>query len=420
LSPQLRAQAEVRALPGLLHSLRLLPLGYEALAGAVERSLADNPMLQRAPGSACPGCGRHRSSSGCPRCSAVMRSTGHEPAVRPFETLEAAAGCEIRSDCRDVLPVVIAHLTGRGLLDADPAEIATSHGFPREAVDEAVRAIKTVGPAGVAERSVVDLLLSQARLLVAAGEVAPWFVDLVRDHLKAVATGDTASVAAALDVPEDAVTAAFALVRARLRPVAVVEVHPRRTEPWGTPDVFVYRTSSGVLEIEVADSQWFGLGLAHVPPEVRADAAAAAWLAGHERAARDLLHQLDTRAGVLRRVATYVVHRQAGFFELGAVGHAPLTRTEVAAELGVHPSTVSRCVAGKALRCPNGEIVALADLFGGAVAIKARIADLTATDRMSDAQLCRALEASGHAVARRTVAKYRAELGIAPGGLHRT
>ncbi|MGY4769101.1 RNA polymerase factor sigma-54 [Kribbella sp. CWNU-51] len=416
---ELGVRAELRAVPGLLLSLRLLPLGYDALTGTVERELADNPMLERTPGSPCPGCGRHRTSDSCPRCSGVLRYAGNDPAVMPFDTLEAAAACEIRSDCREVLPVVIAHLTSRGLLDAEPDQIATAHGLAPRAVDEAVRAIKAAGPVGVAETSVVDLLVAQSRALVAAGAAEPWIVDLVRDHLEAVATGDTATVVRALRVSREDVEDAFRLVRARLRPVAVVEV-PQRPEASGIPDVFVYRTDSGAFEVEVPDSDWFGLRVAEVTSAVRADSEAVAWLGGHERAARELLRQLDTRGSVLRRVATYMVDRQAGYFERGPAGHVPLNRTDVAVELGLHPSTVSRCVAGKLLRRPDGKIVALADLLGGAVAIKARIAELAAAGRVSDARLCRALADSGHKVARRTVAKYRAELGIAAGGLRRT
>ena len=337
----------------------------------------------------------------------------------PFDTLEAAAACEIRSDYREVLPVVIAHLTSRGLLDAEPDQIATAHGLAPQAVDEAVRAIKAAGPVGVAETSVADLLVAQAGALVAAGAAEAWIVDLVRDHLEAVATGDTATVARALGVSREDVEDAFRLVRARLRPVAVVEV-PERPEASGIPDVFVYRTDSGAFEVEVPDSDWFGLRVAEVTSAVRADSEAVAWLGGHERAARELLRQLDTRGSVLRRVATYMVDRQTGYFERGPAGHVPLNRTDVAVELGLHPSTVSRCVAGKLLRRPDGKIVALADLLGGAVAIKARIAELAAAGRVSDARLCRALADSGHKVARRTVAKYRAELGIAAGGLRRT
>lgn len=338
----------------------------------------------------------------------------------PFDTLEAAAACEVRSDCRAALPIVIAHLTGRGLLDAEPEHLAALHDLAPSVVAEVVRAIKVAGPVGVAETSIADLLLAQARELVATGNAESWIVELVSDHLEAVAGDDVAAVVQGLHISPQAARSGFRLVRTRLRPMVCVEVAERTPKPAGFPDVFVYRNPAGGLEVEVPDSAWFGLSLAEVEPAVRADAVASSWLAGHERAAQDLLRQIDTRGSVLRRVATYLVDRQTGYFERGVAAHVPLTRTAVAGELELHPSTVSRCVRGKTVRRPDGDLMALADLLGGAVAIKARLVELAATGRFSDAQLCRALADGGHVVACRTVAKYRAELGIAAGGLRRS
>jgi RNA polymerase sigma-54 factor len=420
--PGIEARLDVRAAPELraMHVLGMLPLAYEAVETAVNRALADNPMLRRRRGSPCRSCGRHCSSSACFRCTGTDRGGGREAAVRPFDTLEADAGCEIESRYRRALPVVISHLTGRGLLDCAPESIAVAHGLDLVAVAAAVRAIKAVGPVGVAERSMTGLLVAQAERLVAAGDAAGWFVDMVRDHLASVAAGDVAAVCAALGVDRASVGDAFRLVRARMRPSAAVE-SPVPVAVRAAPDVFVYRDRAGALEVEVADSTWFGLRLAAVPRHLRADAEAVAWLDPHERAARLLLQQLDGRAGVLRRVASWVVHRQAGFFDRGPAGHVHLTRTEVAGVLGLHPSTVSRAVAAKVVRCPDGDVIDFAELFGGDVAVKARILDLACRGRrLSDAELCTALAAGGHVVARRTVAKYRAQLGIPAAGQRRT
>jgi RNA polymerase sigma-54 factor len=409
-----QARQEQRAVPGLLQAMALLPLPQEAVEAAVQQALADNPMLERSPIAPCPGCGRRAAR--CDRCAPASRGSGRLLAETPFETFEAMAGCEIRSSCRAVLPVVIDHLTSRGLLDRDPAEIATLHSLSQDDVEEAVRAIKAVGPAGLAERSLTDLLAAQAREMVLAGSAAGWLVDLIQVHLPALARGDVRGVATSLGVTPDRVTEALRLIRRRLRPAVPIqrEVRPARPLP---PDVFVYRDSAGELSVEVADSAWFGLRVAAVPDELRGDPEASAWLALHERAARQLLHQVDARAGTLHRVAIAAVRRQQGFFARGPAGHQPLTRTEVAIGLGLHPSTVSRTVAGKTLRCPDGEIVALADLFGGGTAIRARLLQELARDaRRSDAQLAAALSASGFPVARRTVAKYRSELGIRPAG----
>lgn len=397
---QLRSRPELRALPGVLHALGLLPLTQPDVADRVEKALVDNPMLERAPGDPCPDCGRHRTGRRCPSCLGGRRATG-EPVVHPFDGLAADAGCEIRSDCRAALPTVLAHLTPRGLLDAEPAEIARRHGIPAGAVAEAVRAIKAVGPPGIAETTVVALLAAQARRLVAAGVAPGLIVDVVRHHLPAVAEDDPAAV------PGDpaAVAEAFRLIRTRLRPTAVLD------EPGPPPrpaDLEVHRTGSG-WRVEVPDSRWFGLRLTAVP--VGLDERARVWLAPHELAAAELIGQLDARADVLRRVADVAVRRQAGYFDHGPTAHVGLTRTDVAAELGLHPSTVSRAVAGKTLRLPDGRLVPLATLFGGAVAIKFHLAELATRD-LTDRQLVAALADTGFDVARRTIAKYRAELGI--------
>jgi RNA polymerase sigma-54 factor len=187
-----------------------------------------------------------------------------------------------------------------------------------------------------------------------------------------------------------------------------------------TPDVIVRRDANGDLAVEVADSQWFGVRLAAVPAAVRHDATAVSWLGTHQRDAKEFVRRLDVRAAVLRTVATVAVARQAGYFDLGPAGHVRLSRVDVATELGLHPSTVSRAVAGKILSCPDRSLIPFADLFGGAVAVKARIIELTAGRPMSDTELCAALSTAGFAVARRTVAKYRAQLAIPAGGLRRS
>lgn len=401
----LRGRPELRAVPAVLHTLGLLPLSQLDIQAAVEQALGDNPMLERADGTPCPGCGRHLARGRCPRCVPPARDAT-EPAVRPFDSLEAAAGAEIRSDCRPALGVVLAHLTERGLLDAEPAEIAGMHGLPTESVAEAIRAIKAAGPPGIAETSVAGLLLVQARRLVDDGEAPELLAVVVRDHLDALAADDVGTVAAAEGVAADDVAAVFSLARTRLRPAAAPA--GTRQAPPRPVDVELHREETG-WRVEVPDSGWFGLRVAATPRAL--DPEASAWLAGYGRTADELVRQLDARADVLRRVCQAVVARQAGYFERGPAGHVHLTRTDIAAELGLHASTVSRAVAGKALRCPDGRVLPLADLFGGAVAVKSHLAAL-APARLTDAQLCAALAARGFTVARRTVAKYRAELGI--------
>ena len=409
-SLELGMAPQLRALPGLLQALALLPLHHAAISARVELGARREPCASTGCRNAPrPGCGRHRRGGPCPQCSGAGPRLTAEPAVDPFAELEVLAGCEIRTDCRPALPVVIGHLTERGLLPAPAEEIAAAHGLAPAAVTEAIRALRAAGPPGIAERSVPDLLLAQARALVAAGRAPAPLVDVVRDHLAALADGDLDGPAAALGLPVAAVAELLVLVRTHLRPgVGLGPATPRTV-----PDVLIYRAADGGLSVEVADSRWYGLAVAAAPRRLRADPEAAAWLDRHG-GPRDLIRQLDSRATVLHRVATVAVAHQAEFLQGGAARHRDLTRADVAAALALHPSTVSRAVAGKALRAPDGRILELAELFGRAVPVKSRIAEL-APRRLSDEGLRAALAVEGHVLARRTVAKYRAELGIAAG-----
>lgn len=153
----------------------------------------------------------------------------------------------------------------------------------------------------------------------------------------------------------------------------------------------------------------------------------AGYLRGRLQEARWLLKNLEARGETLMKVVQCLVRQQSGFLEFGARALRPLTLREVAAEIGMHESTVSRAVARKFVRTPRGTL-ALRDFFasgveieggGGAssVAIQEMIRTLIDAEDprkpLSDARLAESLKASGVPVARRTVAKYREALNIA-------
>ncbi|MEV0029834.1 hypothetical protein [Nocardia sp. NPDC050793] len=326
---------------------------------------------------------------------------------------------EIRSACRVALPLVLAHLTDRGLLDAEPEEIAALHGLDIDAVAEALRAIRVVGPPGIGETTIIGLLTAQAEVLRDTGAAPAWFVTLVQDHLGLLAEENHAAATAALGVTEADLTHATELIRSRLRPF--VSIRPSRPALRQQPDVFLYPDGPNTFRVEVPNSAWFGLRVTALAPEIVADAEARSWLAPHDVAARRLLHQIDARADVLTRVAGVAVDRQRAFIAHGPMDHVPLTRTAIAKELGLHPSTVSRAVRGKRLRLPDGHVAGLADLFGKSVAAHAQLAALASdSDGLrTDRELRELLAGTGFEVTRRTVAKYRSQLGIAAQG-HRS
>ncbi len=154
----------------------------------------------------------------------------------------------------------------------------------------------------------------------------------------------------------------------------------------------------------------------------------AGYLRGRLQEARWLLKNLEARGETLLKVVRCLVSQQSGFLEFGARALRPLTLREVAAEIGMHESTVSRAVARKYVRTPRGTL-ALRDFFasgistgvgGGeasSVAIQQMIRGMIEAEDprkpLSDARLAESLKASGIPVARRTVAKYREAMNIA-------
>jgi RNA polymerase sigma-54 factor len=198
--------------------------------------------------------------------------------------------------------------------------------------------------------------------------------------------------------------------------------------PAARPDVVVRDSHGrlGELEVEVPDEAWRGLrvevlyrrlasGLAPLPLTTSERQHVCEQVAR----ADDLLARLEERSTVLGRVARCAVERQRGFLRDGPAAHVPLTRAEVARELGMHESMVSRAVNGKHVQLPDGRLVPMAELFGTARSAQELLRAVVAAEArpLSDDQLADRLGAGGHVVARRTVAKYRARLGIPPAAL---
>lgn len=413
LQPQLRT--ELRSLPGVLQTLGMLTLTHGEVVEATELALAENPVLERAEGHPCPGCGRHVTQGVCRRCRSggAIREAGPESelSVDPFTSIEADAALEIRSDCRHALAPVLAHLTPRGLLDADPAEIAELHRIEVAAIEEALRALRAVGPPGIGAPDVVSLLEAQAQALVVEQQAPAWLPHLVRHHLADLAEGRTQEVALMMNLPAVEVQEALVIIRARLRPFVLFEQNEMETAV-RTADVLLYRQPDGSLDVEVPSSAWFGLTVVDLAAglgEAGGTEEAKQWLAEHEQSARRLISQLDGRADVLRRVALAAVSHQQEFLSHGPAFHRALTRTAVAQEIGIHPSTVSRAVGSKRLRLPSGEVVDLSCLFGKSVAARAAVEQLISegTGSRSDAGLRDVLARQGVDIARRTVTKYR-------------
>jgi RNA polymerase sigma-54 factor len=178
--------------------------------------------------------------------------------------------------------------------------------------------------------------------------------------------------------------------------------------------------TAGTFTVELVEPAVNRLGVRHRPGRAGSGLPDDAATPGSVPQAKSFLSQLRDRWETLRRVAEYTVHRQEAFLVDGTAALSPLTRAEVAAALDLHESTVSRAVSDKYALLPDRSTVPLSGFFGVSGGVDGCLQKLleSADGPMSDQRLAELLRRAGHPIARRTVAKHRARLGLTRAQTH--
>ncbi len=287
--------------------------------------------------------------------------------------------------------------------------------------------VHSLDPAGVGARSVSECLLLQLRALPADRPGHALALRIVASHLDLLAAHDTARITRLLGCSE----AEFACANQLIRSLA-----PRPAATFGAdepqhvvPDVTVRKVRG----------RWVAFPNSAASPRLRinrlyADAVRRdrGWsstpMGTQLTEARWLLRSIEQRAETILKVASAIVATQQGFFEHGDVAIRPLHLRDIAAEVGVHESTVSRVTSGKYMATPRG-LIEFKHFFGSRLvsedgyrisprAIQTLIRDIVQAEDpkqpLSDIRITRQLEQRGASVARRTVTKYRDAIGIPP------
>jgi len=364
---------------------------------------------------------------------AILEST-----IRPeslSEHLESQLALTIASpELRAAASEIIGNLDEDGFLRTELAEITSAAKVSPETAAQALELVQSFHPPGVAARSLPEALLLQ---LHARGRDDSLEARIVREHFDLLGKRKFTDIAALLSVPVDSVLAASEAI-AKLSPRPGAAFAPDR------PDLVVRPEASFVRD----GDRWLPQLEGDLLPRLRisdlykdllgdgsADEQTRTYLKERIRSARFLLQALERRQQTLQKLLEVIGRRQATYFEEGPAALRPLTMTDAAAEIGVHETTVSRAVANKYVRTPFG-VVPLRFFFATAVggedgqgpavantSAKEILAEIVGRENpekpYSDATLEELLKERGIPVARRTIAKYRSELGILPTHLRR-
>jgi RNA polymerase sigma-54 factor len=422
----------LRTSPELVAAREMLQLPSVALEAAVEAELGSNLALERAESYECPLCvpsGR----AVCPLCQ-TGRSAGRGvgagreydpvPAVPYRENDADILLREVRLDIssRDfpIAEYLVGNLDDHGFLDQEPGQVAAALAVSVRRVLEVLGVIQRHGPPGVGTAGVRECLLLQLEQVAAEEDLRCLTRSVLEDHLPALARGHFTAICRALGVGRDALDAAAELIRSRLQPYPAYEGRSLTTSLLApcVPDVVISERGDGTggFDVELVEPHRYRLRISPVYLEAARHIRDADQ--GHVRAsvaeARSFLARLEDRWRTLRRVAELVTDYQCDFVRRGSRCLRPLTRAEVARQLLIHESTVSRAVASKYVLLPSRKVVALAEFFSSSGGLGEEIRAMIAaeTHPLSDEQLTACLRERGYQVARRTVTKYRLRAGI--------
>lgn len=346
-----------------------------------------------------------------------------------------------------LLRILIEALDERGYLSSPLSEVLTT--LPDEEtvtldeLDVALTRLQEFDPPGVGARSLEECLLLQLRDLHDAA--APLARRLVAEYLPLLAQRDFTQLRRKTGANDDALRDAHHLIRS-LNP------HPGDAflddaSPYIIPDVLVRRISPRADRASSAgttDTRWQAVINPDALPRLKINRLYADLLrrsgdngnklTGQLQEARWLIKNIQQRFETIERVAQAIVNEQAEFFEKGELAMRPLVLREIADQLGLHESTISRVTSQKFMATPRG-VLEFKYFFGSyvgtddggaasATAIKARIRQLVAGENpkkpLSDQQICDEFASGGIVVARRTIAKYREAMGIPTASLRKT
>jgi len=329
---------------------------------------------------------------------------------------------------REIADAIVGNLNDDGYLGATIEEIQAMGPYSAEEVESTLRAVKELDPAGVAARDLRECLLLQIHRLELASSVAE---DVVRDHFELLQGHKYEAIGQKLGCSMQDLRAAVEVVR-HLDPSPGLRFNVRRSH-YVTPEVFVVKGDHGDYKVILNDD---GLPRLRISSTYRrmldrenpsADREARSYIREKVRAAHRFIKSLDERQRTIFKVATSIVKYERDFLDYGIDHMRPLILKDVAEDIGMHESTVSRVVNNKYMHTPRGLFemryffhAAVPGSGGGEISslkVKEKIREMVAAEDgktpLSDALIVERLAREhGIKIARRTVAKYRGELRI--------
>jgi RNA polymerase sigma-54 factor len=326
---------------------------------------------------------------------------------------------------REIGEAIIGNLDDDGYLVATVDEIASMGPWSTENVERALRVVQTFDPIGVAARDLQECLTLQIRHLGLSGSPAE---KIVTEHLRLLQNHQVPELARKLGMSIDDLKQHIELIR-HLDPKPGSRHNPSQSQ-YVIPDVYVVKVEDQYVAVLNEE----GLPQLRISPVYRRlldkgtenSDETRAYVKDKFRSALWLIKSVEQRQKTIHKVATSIINFQRDFLDHGIEYLRPLVLRDVANDIGMHESTVSRVVTNKYMHTPQGVFEmkyffhsGIASSYGEAVSsvtIKQRIRKIIEQEDprkpLSDSKIVSILQREGLELARRTIAKYREELKI--------
>jgi RNA polymerase sigma-54 factor len=326
-------------------------------------------------------------------------------------------------------------LIGEALIDAinddgyltatlDDIEASIDAEASHEDIEAALQKVQALDPVGVGARSLSECLTLQLRQLDPDTPGLELAIETAEKHLDLVGTRAYGELRRALRTSEEALHEALALVRG-CNPKPGLAVSPAAAE-YVVPDVFVRKVDDR-WQVEISPTGIPRLSVNQTYAKLLRGSGDHAALKSQLQEARWLIRSLEIRNETLLKVATSIVSRQTEFLEHGDEAMKPMVLKDIAEEIGMHESTISRVTTNKYMHTPRG-VFEFKYFFSShlssdsgedqsSTSVRAKIRKLIGAEDpakpLSDSKIASLLADDGIKVARRTVAKYREAMNIA-------
>jgi len=354
-----------------------------------------------------------------------------EPVTLQEHLLNQLSTSDIDAGLREVCEMLIGNIDESGFLQVDIEELSMDMGIPIEDLEDARAQIQSFDPLGIGAVDLRDCLLIQLERL---GKHHSLEYRIIDHHLQDLARKRYPQIAKKLSVTPEQITKAAEFISS-------LDPHPGSrfgsdTNTYVTPDVTVEKIGTEWI-VTMNNEQVPRLRISNAYKDMMSNGSgkdAKMYIRDKIRAGKFLIKSIHQRQQTIQSIATEIVKRQKEFLEHGSSKLKPMNMAQIADEVGVHETTVSRAVSGKYVQTPQGVFEMKYFFTTGYetesgeslsnTSVKEALAELVEKEDtkkpLSDQRFVQELEKMGIKIARRTVAKYREELNILPSHMRRS